>query len=122
VPSEEGRYLASLIAGATFMAVESNHNMPLASDADWPATILAIERFLDGEARAPTAPSLTLTPRQVQVLRLITQGRTDKQIARELGLSHRTVEMHVARSMAALGCHTRAEAAARWVQLGQADG
>ena len=51
-----------------------------------------------------------LTARQAEVLRLIGQGQTDKQAARTLGLSPRTVEMHVARAIDALQCSNRAEA------------
>jgi DNA-binding NarL/FixJ family response regulator len=36
-----------------------------------------------------------LTRRQAEVLKLVALGRTDKQIARTLDLSDRTVEMHV---------------------------
>ena len=38
---------------------------------------------------------------------------TDKQVARELGLSPRTVEMHVALALRALSCANRAEAVLR---------
>ncbi|RZL90512.1 MAG: response regulator transcription factor [Variovorax sp.] len=50
-----------------------------------------------------------MTERQIEVLRLIGQGQTDKQIARTLGLSHRTIEMHVSRLLEVLNCHTRSE-------------
>lgn len=53
-----------------------------------------------------------LTPRQLQILREVSRGHTDKQIARDIGLSHRTVEMHVQRLMTTLHCRTRAEAVA----------
>jgi len=58
-----------------------------------------------------------LTPRQLQILREVSRGHTDKQVARDLGLSHRTVEMHVQRLMATLQCRTRAEAVARAAEL-----
>jgi DNA-binding NarL/FixJ family response regulator len=35
-----------------------------------------------------------LTPRQLQVFKLIVQGKTNKQAARELGGSARTIEAH----------------------------
>jgi predicted ATPase/DNA-binding winged helix-turn-helix (wHTH) protein/DNA-binding CsgD family transcriptional regulator len=57
--------------------------------------------------RTPPAP---LTARQTEVLRLIGQGQTDKQVARTLGLSPRTIEMHVARAIDSLQCRNRAEA------------
>ena len=55
-------------------------------------------------------PRAGLTARQTEVMRLIGQGKTDKQVARSLGLSPRTVEMHVARVIDALHCSNRAEA------------
>jgi len=58
-----------------------------------------------------------LTPRQIQILHQIATGSTDKQIARELALSPRTVEMHVGRLLAALQCRSRAEAVRRAAEL-----
>jgi DNA-binding CsgD family transcriptional regulator len=58
-----------------------------------------------------------LTPRQLQILRQVSRGCSDKEIARALGLSPRTVEMHVARLMATLCCRNRAEAVARAGEL-----
>ncbi len=46
-----------------------------------------------------------LTPRQVQILRLVASGWTTKAIARELGISPKTVEFHRARLMARIGAH-----------------
>jgi DNA-binding CsgD family transcriptional regulator len=59
-----------------------------------------------------------LTPRQLQILARVAHGKTDKQIARELELSPRTVEMHVARLLAALQCRSRAEAVRRGSEMG----
>ncbi len=42
--------------------------------------------------RSPGAP--TLTPRQKQILHLITQGYTSREIAEQLGISVQTVEVH----------------------------
>jgi len=51
----------------------------------------------------------TLTPREVEVLRLIALGHTSVEIARELHLSPRTVETHRANIHRKLGLSTRAE-------------
>ena len=61
---------------------------------------------------SPTAPPPHLTPRQVEVLRLLEQGRSTKQIAAELHLSPETVRNHVRRLFRALGVNTRLEAVA----------
>jgi DNA-binding NarL/FixJ family response regulator len=62
-----------------------------------------------------------LTSRQLDVLRGVARGLTDKEIASELSLSPRTVEMHVARMLDALGCANRAEAVRKAAALGLLD-
>jgi DNA-binding NarL/FixJ family response regulator len=59
-----------------------------------------------------------LTARQLEILAAISKGQTDKQIARGLRLSPRTVEMHVGRLLAALDCRTRAEAVRKAAEYG----
>ena len=58
------------------------------------------------------APHPHLTPRQVEVLRLLEHGRSTKQIAAELHLSPETVRNHIRRLFQALGVNTRLEAVA----------
>ena len=58
------------------------------------------------------APHPHLTPRQVEVLHLLEQGRSTKQIAAELHLSTETVRNHIRRLLRALGVHSRLEAVA----------
>ena len=58
------------------------------------------------------APHPDLTPRQVEVLRLLEQGRSTKQIAAELHLSTETARNHVRRLFRALGVNSRLEAVA----------
>jgi PAS domain S-box-containing protein len=60
----------------------------------------------------PTAPHPHLTPRQTEVLRLLQQGRSTKQIAQELHLSTETVRNHIRHIFRALGVHSRLEAVA----------
>ena len=60
----------------------------------------------------PTVPHPHLTPRQVEVLRLLEQGRSTKQIAAELHLSTETVRNHVRHLLRALGVNSRLEAVA----------
>lgn len=65
----------------------------------------------------PSAPpgtaSEALTARQRDVLRLIAQGRSNKQIARNLALSENTVKIHVAAILRTLGASNRTEAVMR---------
>ena len=66
----------------------------------------------EGAADTGTDPPPHLTPRQVEVLRLLEQGRSTKQIAAELHLSTETVRNHIRRIFQALGVHSRLEAVA----------
>jgi len=59
-----------------------------------------------------TAPPAHLTPRQAEVLRLLEQGLSTKQIAQELHLSTETVKNHVRHLLRALGVNSRLEAVA----------
>jgi DNA-binding NarL/FixJ family response regulator len=52
------------------------------------------------------------------VLKLVAQGRRNAEIARELFLSERTVDHHVAAILHKLGAHTRTEATAHAARLG----
>ena len=61
---------------------------------------------------SPSAPPPHLTPRQVEVLRLLEKGRSTKQIAAELHLSPETVRNHIRRLFQALGVNSRLEAVA----------
>jgi len=60
----------------------------------------------------PAAPHPELTPRQTEVLRLLQQGRSTKQIADELHLSTETVRNHIRNLFRALGVNSRLEAVA----------
>jgi two-component system response regulator NreC len=55
------------------------------------------------------SPVEMLTPRETDVLRLIVQGYTNRQIAEELSLSVRTVEGHRANLTEKLGLHSRVD-------------
>lgn len=61
--------------------------------------------------------SLNLRPRQDEVLSLIADGLTDKEIAARLGLTKRTVRTYVERLFARHGVHNRAGAVRVWMSL-----
>lgn len=64
------------------------------------------------------APAPELTPRQLQVLRLIVEGRRNKEIALELRLTPKSVMHHTVAIYRRLGVRGRAEAAATAARLG----
>jgi DNA-binding NarL/FixJ family response regulator len=53
--------------------------------------------------------SCLLTPRELEVTQLLADGKANKEIASELGISVRTVEAHRAKAMSKLGLHSIAE-------------
>ena len=59
---------------------------------------------------APITPNVPMTGRQLEVLRLLAEGRCTKDIARVLGLGVGTVKVHLAGVYRALGAHSRMEA------------
>jgi two-component system, NarL family, response regulator LiaR len=68
-----------------------------------------------GERRAP--PQGPLTPRELEVLRLLATGQTNRQIAKELHLSLSTVKRNLERIIAKLGVSDRTQAAVKAVEL-----
>jgi DNA-binding CsgD family transcriptional regulator len=73
---------------------------------------LAIRQGIAGDsARAGAYPD-GLTAREVEVLRLIAAGRSDREIAEQLVLSVRTVGRHVTNVYNKIGAHSRADATA----------
>src|SRR5207302_6458220 len=64
---------------------------------------------------------VTLTPQQVRVLMMLSEGLLNKQIAYELGVSEATVKAHVSAILQKLGVESRTQAviAASKIELGQ---
>jgi DNA-binding CsgD family transcriptional regulator len=120
LPAAESMKVAARIPGARFAFIEGQQ---LPGDAE--SGIRAIDDFLDGieglaasfQAGSASAESAHNTPayaglsfRQSQVLNLIAQGRTNREIADELVLSERTVQRHVADLYVKINVRNRAEA------------
>ena len=76
-----------------------------------PALIVPTER--------PTAALLeTLTPRELDVLHLLAEGLSNKDIARQLIISEHTVKFHINAILGKLGAQSRTEAVVRATRLG----
>jgi DNA-binding CsgD family transcriptional regulator len=77
---------------------------------------------LDLGVQPPPSPDgPALTPRELEVLRLVAAGRSNGQIAEALFISRKTASVHVSNILAKLGVHTRTEAAAAAHRLGLDD-
>jgi DNA-binding NarL/FixJ family response regulator len=75
----------------------------------------------EAPAGATPADRLGLTPRELEVLRLVAEGRSNRQIAEALFISVKTASVHVSNILAKLRVGTRVEAAAVAHRLGLFD-
>jgi len=74
-----------------------------------------------GPRAAARTDGVRLTRRELEVLRHVSIGRTNREIAQELFLSARTVDMHVRNLLGKLDCRSRVEASHRAGELGLLD-
>jgi DNA-binding NarL/FixJ family response regulator len=75
-------------------------------------------RIVEEVAQGATNAHDDLTPRELDVLMLIARGRSNKVIARELGVAEKTVKTHVSHILAKLGVSDRTQAALYAVKQG----
>jgi DNA-binding NarL/FixJ family response regulator len=123
--TEHGRIVAGLIRrfGDIDLAEEAMGDALVVALEKWPvasggavfgagvaAQILASSR---GERSRDTSPAGGLTDRERDVLRLLAQGQNNRQIARSLNLSLKTVQNYVSRSLDKLQVSDRTQAALR---------
>jgi two-component system, NarL family, response regulator LiaR len=69
------------------------------------------------EVRAPESPE-ALTERETEVLRLLAQGQSNKEIARQLSIGEKTVKTHVSSILGKLNVSSRTQAALYAVRIG----
>jgi DNA-binding NarL/FixJ family response regulator len=113
--SDNARIVAALDAGAVGY---------LLNDADPEEVIGGVRAVSRGESplnprvarqllatRAEAPASVELTPREAEVLGLVRQGLANKQIARRLGISERTVKAHLTNVFQRIGVADRTQAA-----------
>lgn len=87
-----------------------------------PPSVTAISPPSDGVHALKVVPAKrppieNLTPRQKEVLKLLTQGKTNKEIARTLSLGEGTIKVHMAALFRVFGAKSRAAVAAAGSQL-----
>ena len=93
----------------------------LLKEAGQEAVVAALRTVADGgqvigpglSARSGASPEAGLTARESEVLALLSRGRSNSEIARELDLSLKTVQNHVSRVLAKLQVRDRTQAALR---------
>ncbi len=110
VPIEEGQLLASAIPGAEFVEVDSRNHILLEHELAWARFQDAVLAFLaTGETPADSVFA-ALSPREREVLALITDGLSNTDIAERLNISEKTVRNHASNIFDKLGVWSRAQA------------
>ena len=120
VPLQCGWELATTIRDARFVTLESDRHI-LSPELEQEFWAIVLDFLLDkaegakGRAKPPEASRPAhpdgLSDREVEVLRLIAEGKTNQQIADQLFISLNTVAHHVANIFAKAGLGNRAQAA-----------
>ena len=108
----EGRILAAGITGAQFIELDSKNHILLESEPAWGRFCDEVLEFtgLKGSTRGEDPAFASLSPREREVLALITEGLGNAQIAERLSISEKTVRNHVSNLFDKLGVWTRAQA------------
>ena len=98
--------------------VKADPEIALVAEAE-EADVVVSERVI-ATAAPTTVPreGAALTPRELDVLRLVARGLGNKEIAAELDLSAHTVKYHLASVLAKLGVRSRTEAVSRGIRTG----
>jgi pimeloyl-ACP methyl ester carboxylesterase/DNA-binding CsgD family transcriptional regulator len=116
VPISRGRELASLLPNARFIALSGGSHKPWLDDQRELQRALA--GFLDDDVPVDANGDSPLTRRETEVLRLISVGLSNREIASSLVLSEHTVHRHVANILRKLAQSSRAAAAAQGARAG----
>ena len=112
VPIAEGHILAAGIPGARFVELDSKNHIMLEHEPAWERFCDEVLEFVGMKESAgdEDAAFALLSPREREVLRLITEGLGNAQIADRLSISEKTVRNHVSNVFDKLGVWTRAQA------------
>lgn len=112
IPITEGHILAAGISGAQFIELDSKNHVLLEGEPAWDRFRDEVLEFMGvkGSSRGEDPAFASLSPREREVLALITEGLGNAQIAERLSISEKTVRNHVSNLFDKLGVWTRAQA------------
>ena len=112
IPIAEGHILAAGIPGAQFVELDSRNHILLETEPAWQRFCSEVLDFLNvkGTTGVEDPAFASLSPREREVLALITQGLGNAEIAGRLSISEKTVRNHVSNIFDKLGVWTRAQA------------
>jgi DNA-binding NarL/FixJ family response regulator len=117
VHDNEQYFFEALVAGASGYVLKSaaDRDLILACRATmrgepflYPGTEKTLVReYLEQGVKGEARLGLGLTPRETEVIKLVAEGFSNRQIAKELVISEKTVQRHRANIMEKLGLHDR---------------
>ena len=110
VPFREGRVLASGIRDAQFVELPSKNHVLLEDEPAWPRFQEAVLEFCGARAVQADDPFASLSPREREILALITEGLGNAEIGERLDIREKTVRNHISSVYDKLGVWTRAQA------------
>jgi DNA-binding NarL/FixJ family response regulator len=119
VHDNEQYFFEALKAGASGYVLKSEANRDLIEACRaamrgepfiYPAAVSALVRdYLERAASGEDVPEDPLTPRELEVIKLIAEGLTSEEIAEALIISHKTVDRHRANILEKLGMRNRVD-------------
>jgi len=122
IPFNEGRAVAALIPGARFVPINSRNHLVLSTEPAWQKVGDELDSFLPGTFEVQTeSVELNLeqlTPRERQILDIVAQGIGNNGIAKQLGISEKTVRNHISTILDKLGVDGRLQAVVRAREAG----
>lgn len=110
IPVAEARLLASGIPGAEFVELDSRNHILLEAEPAWARFREAVTRFLRADPGRDDSALAALSPRERQVLELMTEGLGNAGIAAQLRISEKTVRNHATNLFEKLGVRSRSQA------------
>jgi pimeloyl-ACP methyl ester carboxylesterase/DNA-binding CsgD family transcriptional regulator len=116
VPIARGRELASLLPNARFVPLTGDAHVPWKDDQR--ELFRALAGFLQNDVPPELDGVSPLSSRETEVLRLVSTGMSNREIASTLVLSEHTVHRHVANILRKLAQSTRAGAATQATRAG----
>jgi pimeloyl-ACP methyl ester carboxylesterase/DNA-binding CsgD family transcriptional regulator len=113
VPLSQGHLIASSMPDAEFIELDSRNHILLEHEPAWTRFKEAVREFMGLEPQLPGGedPAFeSLSPREREILALMTEGLGNAEIAERLSISDKTVRNHVSNVFDKLGVWSRAQA------------
>jgi len=116
-PAELNKPLLAMLVEIRNLRADLGHDEMYAKDLDaLEESVHRVLRHVNGTIAAPGRSFLSL--REIHVLREVAAGMSNKQIARRLGISEKTVRNHMTRIFTKLGASNRTEAVVSAMRAG----